>query len=83
MSEFCVYMLVSEPRALLPLSKHSNVTSAGAVCDQKTSKFFVQSGTCGCKWSLLKVKEGEYKRECGGAQMESRGREHASLLQQL
>jgi hypothetical protein len=40
----------------------------GAVCDQKTSKFFVLSGriygrTCGCKGSLLKISEEKYKRE--------------------
>jgi hypothetical protein len=28
----------------------------------------------GCKWSLLKVKEGKYKTEHGGAQVESGGR---------
>jgi hypothetical protein len=38
---------------------------------QKTSKFFVSheknSGrTCGCKGSLLKVRERKYKREHGG-----------------
>jgi hypothetical protein len=42
------------------------VNGAGSVCDQKTSEFFVPSGrihgrTCGCKWSLLKVREGTTK----------------------
>jgi hypothetical protein len=56
------------------------MNGAGAVCDQKTSKSFVPHGrihgrTHGCKGRLLKVKEGKYKREHGGAQMESGGRE--------
>jgi hypothetical protein len=38
------------------------VKGAGAVCDQTTSKFFVlheriHGRTCGCKWSLLKVRD--------------------------
>jgi hypothetical protein len=33
-------------------------------------------GHMGCKWSLLKVREGKYKREHGGAQEESKGREN-------
>jgi hypothetical protein len=41
-----------------------------AVCDQNTSKFFVLSErihgrTCGCKWSLLKVRKEKYKGEHG------------------
>jgi hypothetical protein len=44
----------------------------GGVCDQKTSKFFVSCREnpwqhMWCKWSLLKVREGKYKREHGGA----------------
>jgi hypothetical protein len=47
-------------------------------------KFFVLCGrihgrTCGCKGSLLKVREGKYKGEHGGAQV----REHASLVHVL
>jgi hypothetical protein len=47
------------------------VNSTGSICAQKTSKFFVSHGrihgrTCGCKGSLLKVREEKYKREHGG-----------------
>jgi hypothetical protein len=54
--------------------------------DQKTSTFFVShweesihSGTCGYKWSLLKVREGKYKREHGGALVESGGKDSMLL----
>jgi hypothetical protein len=48
-----------------------NVNGTDAVCDQKTSKLFVSMGknpssTHGCKWSLLKFREGKYNRELGG-----------------
>jgi hypothetical protein len=61
------------------------VNSACAVCDQETSKFFVlceriHGGTHGCKWSLLKVRDGKYKREHDGAQVESAGRESMLLF---
>jgi hypothetical protein len=36
-----------------------------------------------CKWSLLKVREGKYKRKHGGSQIESGERECASLLHVL
>jgi hypothetical protein len=57
-------------------SKCQGVNGAGAVCDQKTSKFFVPHGRIhdrihGCKLSLLKVREGKYKGKCGGAQVEA------------
>jgi hypothetical protein len=47
------------------------VNGAHAVWDQKTSKFFVSCGKnpsmkCGYKWSLLKVRKGNYKGEHGG-----------------
>jgi hypothetical protein len=58
----------------------------GGICDQKTSKFCVPQGrihdrTHGYKWSLLKVREGKYKREHGG-NLEAE-EESASLLQVL
>jgi hypothetical protein len=34
----------------------------------------IDGRTCGYKWSLLKVREGKYEREHGGAQVESGGR---------
>jgi hypothetical protein len=57
-----------------------NVNSAGPVCDQKTSKFFVPCGRihgriCWHKWSLLKVREGKYKRGAWLYQVESGGQE--------
>jgi hypothetical protein len=36
--------------------------------------------TCECKWSLLKVRKGKYKRENGGAQVESGGKENMLLF---
>jgi hypothetical protein len=75
------------PVTSLPI--HNLVLSADSgVCDQKTSKFFVLCGrihgrTHGYKWSLLKIREGKYKGEHGGAQVESGGREHASPFQVL
>jgi hypothetical protein len=35
----------------------------------------IHGRTCGRKWSLLKVRGGNYKREHDGAQLESGGRE--------
>jgi hypothetical protein len=60
------------------------VNGAGLVCDQKTAKFFVPYGrihsrTHGRKGSLLKVREGNYKREPGGARVESACRESVLL----
>jgi hypothetical protein len=56
-----------------------SVNSAGSLCDQKNFRFFVPHGrihgrTCGNKGSLLNVREENYKRERGTAQVESRGR---------
>jgi hypothetical protein len=47
---------------------HAPVNDAGAVYDQKTSKYFVRHGRIhgripGCKRSLLKVREQEIQRE--------------------
>jgi hypothetical protein len=54
------------------------VNGTGAVCDQKTSKFFVSPErihhrTHGYKRSLLKVREEKYEGKYGGVQMESGG----------
>jgi hypothetical protein len=40
----------------------------------------IHGRTHGCKWSLLKVREGKYKREQGGAQVESGGGESMLLF---
>jgi hypothetical protein len=53
------------------MARYGIVNGAGAVCDQKISKFFVQCGrihdrTCGYKGSLLKIRERKYKGEHGG-----------------
>jgi hypothetical protein len=65
-----------------------SVNGSCTVCNQKTFKFFVLYGricgrTHGYRWSSVKVRERKYKREHDGAQVESRGREHISLLQVL
>jgi hypothetical protein len=62
-----------------------SVNGTCAACDLKTSKFFVLHGrihgrTCGCKGRLLKVRDGKYKREHGGALVESAGRESRLLF---
>jgi hypothetical protein len=61
------------------------VNGGSVVCDQKTSKFLVPNGrihgrTHGYKGSLLKVREGKYKREHDGAHLESAGRESMLLF---
>jgi hypothetical protein len=62
-----------------------NVNSAGSVCDQKTSKFFVLHGrihgrTYGCKRSVLKVREAKHKGKHGEAQVEAGSQESVFLL---
>jgi hypothetical protein len=52
--------------------------------DKKTSKIFIPLGrihgrTCECKWTLFKVRKGKYKGSMV-AQVESAGRERASLV---
>jgi hypothetical protein len=36
--------------------------------------------TCGCKWSLLKVRKGTYKKEHGRAQVEFGGRDIINVI---
>jgi hypothetical protein len=43
----------------------------------------IHGRTHGCKWRLFEVREGKYKREHGGAQVVSGGRECAGLLHVL
>jgi hypothetical protein len=39
----------------------------------------IHGRTRGCKWSLLKVRDGKYKREHAGTQVESGGRESVKI----
>jgi hypothetical protein len=71
----------------MPCPSHP-VNSSSAICDQKTSKFFVfhveaSRQDTGCEWSLLKVREGELVGPSWWTQVESGGRKSISLLQVL
>jgi hypothetical protein len=56
----------------------------GGACNQKTSKFFVSCmEESVARHSVYKSREGRNKGEHYGVQVESGGREHASILQVL